>query len=222
MKFAVVVPQLFYDLIARVLPGFFFLLFITYAFPGILGALISSVFPANSNLVGSLGQGFVYIVLCYFLGLLFFAFTRSSLRESVREKYEKEGGERSLNSKYQWIRLAHPAAGFRIVKLRAEARMFETTRTAMLVVTAICFVSGLSLLVTHLRSTGTILWGKCDFVMLAAAVSAFGFRKCEKRAWTYYWRNIRSIYKILHNQEDPIPGFNCGSEDTEQSNRGDK
>ena len=222
MKFAVVVPQLFYDLIARVLPGLLFLLFITSAFPGIPNHVIPSTLPADSNLVDSLGRGFCYIALCYFLGWLFFAFTCASHRESVREEYEKEGDRKSLNAKYHWIRLTHPAAGFRIVKLRAEARMFETTRTAMLLVAALCLVSGLSLLVPSLRSTGAVLSARRVLVMLAAIVSAVGFRKCERRAWDYYWGNIRSIYKTLHDSHDPVTLFAQETEDTEQSTGGDK
>ncbi len=74
MNISIVVPQVFYDVIARILPGFVFLLALSLAFPAVSACLC----PPESdggNVIDSLGRGIGYAVLSYFLGWLFLAFT---------------------------------------------------------------------------------------------------------------------------------------------------
>jgi hypothetical protein len=132
MKFSIVIPQLFYDLIARVLPGFFFLLILSLGIPNVMTQIPLSGSDGTENVMDSVGKGVVVAALSYLLGWVLLSFTCCSKRKPMRAKNERNNDSKSLNKKYQWIRLSHPAAGFRIVKLRAEARMLETSRTAMI------------------------------------------------------------------------------------------
>lgn len=211
MKFSIVIPQLFYDLIARILPGFFFIVLVLISMPELTRYLSPLTTTGRDNFLDSLMQGAGYAAFFYFFGWLFFAFTWGSKREEMREKYAKDNNckPQDLDKWYQWIRLTHPPAGFRIVKLRAEARMFEATRTAMLALIILAFTYVLVLLIMALSSssTDTVFWLRPLIGVLIAAVSLYGFRKCEGRAWDYYWGNICSIYKILHDPNDPVKQF---------------
>lgn len=333
VNISIIIPQVFYDLIARILPGFFFLVLALLSFPEFTDYLSPLSHGAKGNFVDSVGQGLVYTVFCYFWGWLFFAFVWGSKRHEIYHRHQsllsiddfidlpslanklkqpadavsayladqlsaatrkmlkdcqclnpvpgplqitllkdlnsiirglsiydaerfagvslrpeseqlcKEGlkGDalrrlnrllledafpleisrhpKSLNSKYQWIRLAHPDAGFRILKLRAEARMFETTRTAMavLVVLAIVYcVVCLVFLRPPLWPLTRAFWIRPLLGSFVAAVCFRGFRRSEVRAWDYYWANIRSVYQVLHDATDPVKPLATGQADTAQ------
>lgn len=210
MNFSIIIPQVFYDLIARVFPGFLFLVLVLLSVPESAEYLSPLGLTGKGNFVDSLGQGVVYAVLCYFLGWLFLALTWRSRRDEIRRKYQKRKDSKSLNSKYQWIRLAHPPAGFRIVKLRAEARMFETARTAMIGVVVIAVVYVVAVLVfvgPPCWPVNRAFWIRPLMGVLIATVSFCGFRKPEVKAWHSYCANICSVYDILHDADDPIKPF---------------
>jgi len=207
MKFSIVIPQLFYDLIARILPGFFFLTLVLLSLPELTRYLYPHVIISVDNFVASLGLVVGYAAICYFLGQLFFAFTWASKQEEICEKH---GGSKSINEKYQRIRLSHPAAGFRIIKLRAEARMFEATRTAMLAIIILTIVYLCILLILAISgsySINKVLWLRPLIGLLIATVSLYGFPKREEKAWENYYGNINIIYKILHDYVDPVKAF---------------
>lgn len=200
MRVSVTIPQLFYDLIARVLPGFLFIILIRVAFAW-SGLQILAIFDSNSeNFMETIGSGIGYLIISYFLGWAFRAFTFWSFEAGVRNGYEpkKQEGEEylSLSDMYQRIRLKHAAAGFRIVKLRAEARMLETTRTAMAVVFLIVVFHFLHSVATHdpfnptARSTEIAVGTIAAFLFLAFFIS-------EKRAWDQYYGNIPRIYELV-------------------------
>lgn len=200
MSFSVTIPQLFYDLIARVLPGFLFIILIRVAFAW-SGLQILALFDSNSeNFVKTIGSGIGYLIISYFLGWTFRAFTFWSFEAGVRNGYgpKKQEGEEplSLSGMYQQIRLKHAAAGFRIVKLRAEARMLETTRTAMAVVVLIVVLHFLYSVAAHdpfdpaARSTEIAAGIIAAFLLLALLIS-------EKRAWDQYYGNIPAIYELV-------------------------
>ena len=171
----------------------------------------------KNNFVQSLGQGFIYATLCYFLGWLFFAFSSGSKREETKKKYEKDGDSKSLNAKYQWIRLTHPSAGFRIVKLRAEARMFQATRTGMIAIVglSVVYIAGVLLFLgPSLWPPEKAFWLRPAAGLLIAGISFYGFGICEGKAWDYYWANVRIVYKALHDTTDPVTRFAASSSDT--------
>ena len=217
MRFSVVIPQAFYDLIARVAPGFFFLMVLLLALPREVQGVLALGRGPGGNAVESLGHGIVYAGLCYFLGWVFLAFRWASKEGPTKSRYEEKHGlkseskrnSKSLNYMYQWIRLAHPAAGFRIVKLRAEARMLETSRTAMVVAAGIIAVCRHGCFLHSCHEWGSIgpAGGACIRAVLGlvlALVAVAAFRRCEEKAWTQYWGNIESVYKLLHNRADPV------------------
>lgn len=204
MKFPIVIPQLFYDLIARILPGFYFLALVQISLPRLARYLYPQLLTGRDSFVDSLGLLAGYAIICYFLGWLFLAFVWDSKQEEICEKH---GGSKSKNKEYQWIRLSHPAAGFRIIKLRAEARMLETTRTSMpviivLAIVYLCIV--VILLISESNSIDKFLWMRPLTGVLISTVSFYGFRRRERIAWKNYYGNINIIYDILHDTDDPV------------------
>jgi len=207
MKFPIVIPQLFYDLIARILPGFFFLALVQLSLPELTRYLYPHVITGRDSFVNSLGLVVGYAVICYFLGQLFLAFIWGSKEEEICEKH---GGSKSINEKYQRIRLSHPAAGFRIIKLRAEARMLETTRTSMpaIIVLDIVYLCIMIILaISESYSIDKVFWVRPLIGVLISTVSFYGFCRRERKAWKNYYGNINIIYDILHDYVDPVKPF---------------
>ncbi|MFA5263985.1 MAG: hypothetical protein WC378_09160 [Opitutaceae bacterium] len=210
MNISIIIPQVFYDFIARILPGVFFSILALLSFPEWTGYLSPLALSEKTSFMQSLGQGVLYAALCYFLGWLFFAFSPGTMRDESRRKYQNDGDSKSLNAMYQWIRLSHPPAGFRIVKLRAEARMFQATRTGMIVIVvlAVAYVTGLLLFLSPPPwPPDRVFWMRPSLGVLIAIISFLGFRKCEAKAWNYYWSNVRTVYDLLHDTADPVNRF---------------
>lgn len=197
MKLSVTIPQIFYDLIARVLPGFLFLLMLNFELYGTRVEIIQLA-SSSSNSMAVFLNALVYAILSYFMGWILLAFTFRSFEKRVRKEHESKLNENSpsMLEMYYSIRIKDEAVGFRIVKLRAEARMLETSRTGMVYV----FVISLGLLLLSrlglvpLFSQPYLVWGikLCIPIVLAVA-----FWKCERRAWNNYYGNIPKSYEIL-------------------------
>ena len=215
MKFSIVIPQMFYDLIARILPGFFFLAFLFFSLPG-WGRPLYLPIVAGGNSVDSLGILLGYAVLCYFLGWLFLALTWDSKRlaflwgskrKEVKAKYDKDDSM-SINEKYQRIRIAHPEAGFRIVKLRAEARMLEATRTAMVAIMIITIIYLIIYIISLILENRLNVTCVRPFIgLFVAGITYYTFRKREVKVWDNYYANINVVYKILEEYVDPVRLF---------------
>lgn len=206
MKFSIIIPQLFYDLIARVLPGFFFLLILVMGIPDVMSQILLFRPNETDNVIDSFGKSVAIIALSYALGWVFLSFTFLSKRDPMLKEIEKNSGSKSLDAEYQWIRLSHPPAGFRIVKLRAEARMLETSRTAMIAVILIIIFYSVYLKVESSsgRTQDMIVGIRLIVMLIVSSVLCFGFFLREKNAWKNYWGNIHSIYDLLHSTGDPI------------------
>lgn len=140
MNLSVTIPQVFYDLIARVLPGFFFFfLFKTVVYDTSITINVLKN-TGSENFISSLGNGLGYLFIFYLVGWLLHAFTFCSYEKKIKNKFEKKINEEnekkqestSFTDMYQILRIINPNVGFRIVKLRAEARMIECTRTGMI------------------------------------------------------------------------------------------
>jgi hypothetical protein len=198
------------------LPGFFFLALVLLNLPGLTKYLYLHVFTGGVNFIDSLGHVAGCAAICYFLGWLFSSLTWRSKREAVREKYEKKGGLKKMNEMYQRIRIAHPAAGFRIVKLRAEARMLETTRTAMIAIIiltivylCILLILGIMLILGYrsLYPIRNVMWVRSFIGLFIAGITLYCFYKREEKAWKNYYGNVNIIYEILHDYVDPVRPF---------------
>ena len=197
MKISVTIPQIFYDLIARVVPGFLFLLMLNFELSG-TGIEVIQLAASSNNSMALLLNALVYAVLSYLMGWILLAFTFWSVGNRIRDEHESRLSENSPSmwKMYHSLRIKDEAVGFRIVKLRAEARMLETSRTGMVYI----FVISLGLLLLSKLglfpsfSQSSLAWGAklCISIILAVA-----FRRCERRMWKNYYRNIPENYEIL-------------------------
>ena len=88
--------------------------------------------------------------------------------------------------------------------------MLETTRTAMSVVVIVGIIS----LTIRLLNPSPITAGDTNYfgirhsiIIVAAILFYIGCFIKERDAWDTYWGNIKSIYKVLHDKDDPIKGL---------------
>jgi hypothetical protein len=197
MKMSVTIPQIFYDLIARVIPGFLFLLLLNLELSG-TGIEVIQLAPNNSMTI--VLSALVYGILSYLMGWVLGAFTFGSTRDRVKENHESgldpAKGSISASEMYHRVRIENEAVGFRLVKLRAEAIMLETSRAGIVYI----FVISLGLLLLSRlgyypslnRSPLEWVTRLCILVVLAVA-----FRKRESRAWDNYFGRSIINYEIL-------------------------
>lgn len=127
-------PQLFFDVIGRVIPGALCIGSLTLALIGpeqfwnTLHALLDKPSKSYPSLSVFFGAG---LVLSYTLAVILWGLwhvlsllVRKSMRENNREPetgIRDEGGDFSM--KYDFIKLMNPTAGNRITKLKAEIHM---------------------------------------------------------------------------------------------------
>ena len=134
MQFSVTIPQIFYDLIARIVPGSLFLIALTYE---LSGTGITS--PLLTNLSSDVLLIILFVLACgimsYLMGWVLHAFSFLSAEADIKKAHESNLASQkirfSLREMYIMIRMKNEAAGFRILKLRAEARMLQSSRTGM-------------------------------------------------------------------------------------------
>jgi hypothetical protein len=193
MNLSATIPQIFYDIIARIYPGFLFLisLRIIFFFLGITSIFFEitqpeTAFQALFNTIG-------FLILCYILGWVLATISIYGLNDMMDEF--KKGKNNELNKQFQSIRLVNEPAAFRILKLRAETRMLECNRNAM----AIIFVFiNISLI---LNSIGLIKITELTWLSLFFFLSGlliFIFDKAMRKAFCDYTGNIEIIYKIIY------------------------
>jgi len=212
MKISIVIPQLFYDTIARVIPGVVVLVLVEAY--GTIGPDQKAVIkPEFTSVVEAIGNGAVLVLIAYVVGwilsgLTWFShepkhITTESFSEEPPDSYDQMP---SLRSQYQWIRLAHTEAGLRIVKLRAEARMLEAIRTTFVLSTS---MAGILLLVklfhVDLLFIEASTWRLSVLLFMSFAFAIVIYWRLERNAWDNYKGNISRIYKILHDNKNPIP-----------------
>lgn len=131
---AVTIPQIFYDLIARVMPGFFFL----KGWEVIFGQEALAFENSDRNWADVTFSGIAYLAICYLVGWLLAS--PATVLEARRALKTEEDGfaetdprQWNIYCKYDWIRMEHPATGFRIVKLRAEHRMMQSSLAGVII-----------------------------------------------------------------------------------------
>ena len=214
MRLLIIVSQMFYDLIARVLPGFFFLLVVSLGWPDLALHLLMLVFGAANNARVSvhIGGGLATIGLSYMLGWVFSGFVTKSFESPTYEQASAkntesqllaQGERKSLEAMGQWIRLFHPPVGFRIVKRKAEARLLETSRMAMTFVMGLAVFHGLLLLYMRWgtdRPFSDMELVRPVVILATAWLLRRGFHRCEKRAWEKCWADTCGMYEILQGQ----------------------
>ena len=146
MSMIVTIPQLFYDLIARVLPGYLFLIMLRVSLYGTGFSFEQFEIVQSVTSVGAILNGLSLLVVCYFVGWMLRSVSLRGV-EHVGVRLLQEGGARpdlsEMATKFLKIRLKNETVGFRIRKLGAEARMFEASRTGMCL---IFFISAFTVL----------------------------------------------------------------------------
>jgi hypothetical protein len=217
MKVSIVIPQLFYDLISRILPGILFLSFIMIFMPNVFKQIIIINISGAKNFIDSIGYGVLITIYSYFLGWLFNSLSFISKEDKIFN--EKKGDNESItptkikerktlsNKKYHWVRLNNLDAGFRIVKLRAEARMLEAVQFSMILFVLIyliyiiynAFIPAMNI---DRDSTQRIMMMITAFIMPACFFTGCFFH--AEKAWQSYWGNIDIIYDILHDKNDRV------------------
>jgi hypothetical protein len=175
-----------------------------------------------------LAHGISSLALCYFLGW-FLRVTTIGNSETQREKRWKEKNANvelpmPFREMFQRIRLQNESAGFRILKLRAEARMLETSRTAMVYSFLLCFVllcgelGGLSLF--------RLGWGWWVAKLSIPVAVGVTFWRHEQHAWNHYFGNILAVHQIMFpasgsKAEAVTPGSKGCTEGAEPLAQGD-
>lgn len=199
------IPQIFYDLIARICPGYFVCFIFNFVFSGTGFEIGKYGSTSGSDLVATLFKGIGFITLCYFISWVLRSFTFKSYRETIKketednEKFKVEGYD--IQRMYQCIRINYPQVGYRIVKLRAEAKMLEGARTGMcyifLFALILFFCSKFNFYSCPISHDG--IW----FIKLVIpAVFAVSFRLSERPIWKKYYRTIPISYQLLSVQND--------------------
>lgn len=198
MNISLTIPQMFYDLLARVLPGSLFLFMLNFEFAGTKLELSKLIPISTNNSMAIVLSILVFIVFSYFMGWILLAGTFLSLNKTVRERHESglNKNSPSLSEMYQRIRIKDESVGFRIVKLRAEARMIETSRSGMFYIFIISFFLLLSSKASLFASINqsSLVWAIKLIVPLIIGIALW---KSERRLWNNYYGNIPINYEIL-------------------------
>ena len=215
MNLQVTIPQIFYDLIARVMPGFFFL----KTWEIVFSCEVPVFQDSANNWAAVTFTGVAFIAICYLIGWLLStpaAFKKSEERPPTKEERahsklresQTEKEDASLDSedplkwktyqKYDWIRLVDNQTGFRIVKLRAEHRMLTSslTGTGILLLALILSSFGgyfknqegafeLNLFLPRLLILAIIL---VAFAILARKMKKQYQRSIEQHFWLLQWK----------------------------------
>ena len=139
---AVTIPQLFYDFIARVIPGFFLSALFLLFFPVLSEDYLPEAFTASDNFISSFFKAAGYLIICYIIGWILEGYRVKSRSKILKKEHEAklDPDEIPLRKMYQKIRNTYEKVGYRIIKLRAEARMHEANRMAAYLVAILCFV----------------------------------------------------------------------------------
>jgi hypothetical protein len=199
MQFSITIPQIFFDLIARVIPGSLFLIMLSYE---LSNTGIKSPFSANlpSDLIFVTLLVLIGSLMSYLMGWVLQSFSFQSAEKKIEKEYEStlESQKVKLATRemYDLIRIKDEASGFRIAKRRAEAHMLECSRAGMFYVSWIAI--GLVLLNTlgqlPSSSNSSLEWTIKVFIPI---ILTFAFWKQERRAWQGYYHSVISHYKVL-------------------------
>lgn len=189
------IPQLFYDLIARVFSGFLFLFMMRISLSGNEFPFKEVELTASTTSLSWFG----YLILCYYVGWFLRGISFRGYKYMI-DLLSKESSDRreepSLYTKYHMVRLKNEAVGARLVKFRAEVRMLEASWNGMLlllliwVALTICIVLSWGTIYTQSNS----IW---LFGFVIPLVLAIAFQKCMRPAFERYVGSVERHYEML-------------------------
>lgn len=229
---AIAIPQIFYDFIARILPGFFFCVFLFFllfdAVPADFFASDSRPYETitqiesidssglnktintiekkpikdNVTFITDLFQSLGYLFIFYFIGIVLqnivFASEGKKYFSKVDPQKPIDLDDTEFYFRYQRIKIHFPEIGFRIVKIRAEARMMEAIRMGIIVCLILSFGIMLSLYYTNSyqwRWNSKNIFLVFRFVLiLLLLIPIF---KAEGKYWKRYNDQMVTCYKII-------------------------
>lgn len=199
MQFSVTIPQLFYDLIARAIPGSLFLIILSYEISdtGVNGPCLPSL---SSDLLSVTLFVLACGIMSYLMGWVIPSYSFLTAEPNIKKEYESILKSQKITlpirEMVDLIRIKDEASGFRILKRRAEARMLESSRVGMFYISWIAL--GLVLLnalnVLPSANNSALGW---TIKVIIPIILAFAFWKQERRAWQAYYNATISHYKIL-------------------------
>ena len=200
MKISVTIPQLFYDIIARVLPGFLFYCILQFLLMGYNFSVLTIIHISGINFIATIWSGIGLIIIFHITGVVLTSFIFESYQKKVKNEFENTVNEKyndlSVNDLYQCIRLKNEAAGFRLVKLRAEARFLDISRSML------CYIGGTFIVYNTIIWLTKIDWPNQSiqffiFKCIALIIMIFGFRHQEEKSWKRYYGNVVRLYPII-------------------------
>jgi hypothetical protein len=203
MQFSVTIPQLFYDLIARMIPGSLFLIMLSYEISGI-GVNAPSLTNLSGNLLFITLLILISGIMSYLMGWVLPSFSFLSAERNIKKEYEATLKAQkitvSIREMNDLIRIKNEGAGFRILKRRAEARMLESSRVGMFCI--VWIATGLMLLnILKLLPSSNNTALEWIIKIIIPIILTFAFWKQERHAWQAYYDNTISHYKILSSIE---------------------
>jgi hypothetical protein len=181
------IPQLFFDMIARFLPGLVAIFSFNFVFNDIIGKLKSvHNYPYLKYVV--------FVIACYYISIILYGLWCASefmlsqlLPENIKDKLKDyilpQGSESSVSNeqfslRYDFIKLRAPSAGNRITKLKAEVHMScELTMTFFL-----CFIASIF---------------RCDIFILFFFISSIGAFFSYKYFSERLWRAVGSYSTLI-------------------------
>lgn len=196
MNLSISIPQLFYDFIARVLPGSLFLLFLKIELKSIDIKIEDYLFLLSSgSSAGAIFNGSCLVVISYLLGWIISSFVGKD-KEENEYKFQEDGI--NIYHMQHKIRIKDNDVGFRIVKLRAEARMNETAFVATIPFVLFSIFTALLKIYEeshqhHENSYFLFLMAKPSIL----GVVAFAFWRNKEKSWDRYFGNVISHFKII-------------------------
>ena len=118
-----------------------------------------------------------------------------SLKNYDASKIQEDPEKWRDHTKYDWVRLFHEPAGYRIVKLRAERRMLKSALTGTVLIIILIFLSPF---VGYLKDTQGLF--EIDYPFLKSLVLALvimGFIVGIFKLNAQYYRSVRNHFWLL-------------------------
>jgi hypothetical protein len=202
------IPQLFFDVIARIIPGFAIIWSFYFSLYGLKNVSadffnnISSIMPESSFFVFLITVVVFYIISIIFYGLwsavvhLYCSVKSKSIECDEKHMHrfvEVLKASKDFTLRHDFIKLHAPSAGNRITKLKAEIHMSG----ALTVAFALCFILSLFSSIGSSLSLITIV-GRCLFFLFSTIGLFFSNRHYSIRLC----RSVGSYSALLGYEED--------------------
>ena len=201
------IPQLFFDLIARIIPGFVIMALFDMSVP-YQWYIGQGKYRLIDSLMSTGGLSFFFVIAClYIISVIFFGIWKLfvSLHKTVKLLFSKDRKKDNTqyvgileddnsDDRYNFIKLNAPIAGSRITKLKAEVHMSGTLASAF--VTFFVTLLVVSLLNDSLPDMGALI------VMAMGAVGCIG---AYSHFTEHLYHSIHS-YSNLLNYDDRLKG----------------